>query len=313
MLRLIGLRIAMAVPVMLVVATIVFLLLRLSPGDPALVLAGDNAGPETVARIRAEMGLDRPLLVQYFGWLGEIAQGRFGMSILSKVPVLALIRDRLEPTLVLALSAIVITVVLAVPLGAIAAWRHNSWIDRGVMMLSVVGFSVPAFVIGYLLILFLAVKADLFPVQGYVSPFLDPVAAFRHLALPSLTLALVFMALIARVTRSSVLEVLGEDFVRTARAKGNVELRVLWRHALPNAAVPIITVIGLGIALLISGVVVTESVFNLPGVGRLTIDAILARDYPVVQGLMLFFALIYVGVNLLIDIAYVIVDPRIRY
>lgn len=313
MLRLIGLRVAMAVPVMLVVATIVFLLLRLSPGDPALVLAGDNAGPETVARIRAEMGLDRPLLVQYFGWLGEIAQGRFGMSILSKVPVLALIRDRLEPTLVLALSAIVITVVLAVPLGAIAAWRHNSWIDRGVMMLSVVGFSVPAFVIGYLLILFLAVKADLFPVQGYVSPFVDPLAALRHLALPSLTLALVFMALIARVTRSSVLEVLGEDFVRTARAKGNVELRVLWRHALPNAAVPIITVIGLGIALLISGVVVTESVFNLPGVGRLTIDAILARDYPVVQGLMLFFALIYVGVNLLIDIAYVIVDPRIRY
>ncbi|HEY5798073.1 MAG TPA: ABC transporter permease [Bosea sp. (in: a-proteobacteria)] len=313
MLRLIGLRVAMAVPVMLVVATIVFLLLRLSPGDPALVLAGDNAGPETVARIRAEMGLDRPLPVQYFGWLGEIAQGRFGMSILSKVPVLALIRDRLEPTLVLALSAIVITVVLAVPLGAIAAWRHNSWIDRAVMMLSVVGFSVPAFVIGYLLILFLAVKADLFPVQGYVSPFVDPVAALWHLALPSLTLALVFMALIARVTRSSVLEVLGEDFVRTARAKGNVELRVLWRHALPNAAVPIITVIGLGIALLISGVVVTESVFNLPGVGRLTIDAILARDYPVVQGLMLFFALIYVGVNLLIDIAYVIVDPRIRY
>lgn len=313
MLRLIALRVAMAVPVMLVVATIVFLLLRLSPGDPALVLAGDNAGPEAVARIRAEMGLDRPLLVQYFGWLGEIARGRFGISILSKVPVLALIRDRLEPTLVLALSAIVITVVLAVPLGAIAAWRHNSWIDRGVMMLSVVGFSVPAFVIGYLLILFLSVKADLFPVQGYVSPFADPLAALRHLALPSLTLALVFMALIARVTRSSVLEVLGEDFVRTARAKGNVERRVLWRHALPNAAVPIITVIGLGIALLISGVVVTESVFNLPGVGRLTIDAILARDYPVVQGLMLFFALIYVGVNLLIDIAYVIVDPRIRY
>lgn len=313
MLRLIALRVAMAVPVMLVVATIVFLLLRLSPGDPAMVLAGDNATPEALARIRAEMGLDRPLLVQYLGWLAEIAQGRFGTSILSKVPVLALIHDRLEPTLVLALTAIVITVVVAVPLGAIAAFRHNSWVDRAIMMLSVVGFSVPAFVIGYLLILFLAVKIDLFPVQGYVSPFTDPLAALRHLALPSLTLALVFMALIARVTRSSVLEVLGEDFIRTARAKGNVESRVLWRHALPNAAVPVITVIGLGIALLISGVVVTESVFNLPGVGRLTIDAILARDYPVVQGLMLFFALIYVGVNLLIDIAYVIVDPRIRY
>ncbi|TCR65536.1 ABC transporter permease [Bosea sp. BK604] len=313
MLRLIALRIAMAVPVMLVVATIVFLLLRLSPGDPALIIAGESAGPEALARIRSQMGLDQPLVVQYFTWLAAIARGDLGFSILSKVPVLSLIFDRLEPTLVLALSAILITVVIAVPLGAVAAWRHNSWIDRAVMMLSVVGFSVPAFVIGYILILLLSVKADLFPVQGYVSPFEDPLAALRHLALPSLTLALVFMALISRVTRSSLLEVLGEDFVRTARAKGNVERRVLWRHALPNAAVPIITVIGLGIALLISGVVVTESVFNLPGVGRLTIDAILARDYPVVQGLMLFFALIYVGVNLLIDIAYVIVDPRIRY
>lgn len=303
----------MAVPVMLVVATIVFLLLRLSPGDPALIIAGETAGPEALARIRSEMGLDRPLTVQYFAWLTAIARGDLGLSVLSKIPVLNLIIDRLEPTLVLALSAILITVVVAVPLGAIAAWRHNSWIDRAVMMLSVVGFSVPAFVIGYILILFLSVKADIFPVQGYVSPFEDPLAALRHLVLPSLTLALVFMALISRVTRSSLLEVLGEDFVRTARAKGNVERRVLWRHALPNAAVPIITVIGLGIALLISGVVVTESVFNLPGVGRLTIDAILARDYPVVQGLMLFFALIYVGVNLLIDIAYVIVDPRIRY
>ncbi len=313
MLRLISLRIAMAVPVMLVVATIVFLLLRLSPGDPALIIAGETAGPEALSRIRAEMGLDRPLFVQYLAWLGEIARGHLGMSVLSKIPVLSLIFDRLEPTLVLAVSAILITVLVAVPLGAIAAWRHNSWVDRAVMMLSVVGFSIPAFVIGYILILLLSVKADIFPVQGYVSPFDDPIASLRHLALPSLTLALVFMALISRVTRSSLLEVLGEDFVRTARAKGNVERRVLWRHALPNAAVPIITVIGLGIALLISGVVVTESVFNLPGVGRLTIDAILARDYPVVQGLMLFFALIYVGVNLLIDIAYVIVDPRIRY
>lgn len=313
MARLIALRILMAVPVMLVVATIVFLLLRLSPADPALIIAGETAGPEALARIRAEMGLDRPILVQYLSWLGAVATGDLGISVLSKIPVIRLIFDRLEPTLVLALTAIVITVIVAVPLGAIAAWRHNSWIDRFVMMLSVVGFSVPAFVIGYILILLVAVQANLLPVQGYVSPFVDPVASARHLVLPSITLALVFMALIARVTRSSLLEVLGEDFVRTARAKGNVERRVLWRHALPNAAVPIITVVGLGIAMLISGVVVTESVFNLPGVGRLTIDAILARDYPVVQGLMLFFALIYVGVNLLIDIAYVIVDPRIRY
>lgn len=313
MLRLIALRVATVLPVILVVATIVFLLLRLSPGDPAQVLAGENATPEALANIRADLGLDRSLPVQYLAWLGEMAQGNFGTSVLSRMPVLDLIRDRLEPTLMLALSAILITVLFAVPLGAIAAWRHNTWIDRAVMALSVIGFSVPAFVIGYVLILLLAVKSDIFPVQGYVSPFQDPLAAARHLALPSITLALVFMALIARVTRSSVLEVLGEDFVRTARAKGNNGARVLWRHALPNAAVPIITVTGLGLALLISGVVVTESVFNIPGVGRLTIDAILARDYPVVQGLMLFFASIFIGVNLLIDIAYVIVDPRIRY
>jgi peptide/nickel transport system permease protein len=306
-------RIAAAVPVMLVVATIVFILLRLSPGDPAMVLAGDMASPQEVAQIRARLGLDRPLPVQYATWLGDMARGDFGVSILSKRPVLELILARLEPTFVLAFCAIVLTVLLAVPLGATAAWYHNSWIDRAVMAASVLGFSIPAFVIGYLLILGLSMSLDIFPSQGYVSPFADPLGAARHLALPSLTLSVVFMALIARVTRSSVLDVLGEDFVRTARAKGNVERRVLWRHALPNAAIPIITVIGVGIALLISGVVVTESVFNIPGVGLLTIDAILARDYPIVQGLILFFALVFVAVNLLIDIVYVLVDPRIRY
>ena len=313
MIRLIAKRIAAAIPVVLIVATIVFLLLRLSPGDPATILAGDTATPEIVAGIRADLGLDRPLPVQYVIWLEEMARGNFGISVLSKQPVIAMIRDRLEPTLVLALCAILVTVFFAVPLGTMAAWKHNTWIDRAVMALSVVGFSVPAFVIGYILILTLSIWADLLPVQGYVSPFVDPVAAVRHLILPSTALAMVFIALIARITRSSVLEVLGEDYIRTARAKGNSDRRVLWRHALPNAAVPVITVIGLGIALLISGVVVTESVFNLPGIGRLTIDAILARDYPVVQGIILFFSLIYIGVNLIIDIMYVIVDPRIRY
>jgi peptide/nickel transport system permease protein len=313
MLRLILTRIAAAVPVVLVVATLVFLLLRLSPGDPATIIAGDAASPEVIASVRSQLGLDRPLIVQYVTWLGEMARGHLGVSILSQQPVAAMIHDRLEPTLVLAASAILLTVLFAVPLGALAAWHHNSWLDRAVMALSVIGFSVPGFVIGYVMILVLAIWADIFPVQGYVSPFQDPLAALRHLVLPSLALAMVFMALIARVTRSSVLEVLGEDFIRTARAKGNVESRVLWRHALPNAAVPVITVIGIGIAMLISGVVVTESVFNIPGIGRLTIDAILSRDYPIVQGLILFFALVYVGINLLIDIAYVIVDPRIRY
>lgn len=313
MLRLITLRLLSAVPVMFIVAAIVFTLLRLSPGDPATILAGDSATPEAIAELRRQLGLDQPLPMQFLHWIGGVATGDFGQSILSRMPVMDLIFDRLEATLVLAVSAIVMTVLLAVPLGALAAWRHNSWVDRLVMALSVAGFSIPAFVIGYVLMLYFSVRWELLPVQGYVSPFTDLGASVRHLVLPSVTLALVFMALIARVTRSSLLEVLNQDFVRTAKAKGNPGRRLLWRHALPNAAVPIITVIGLGIAMLISGVVVTESVFNIPGIGRLTIDAILARDYPVVQGLMLFFALIYVGVNLLIDIAYIIVDPRIRY
>jgi len=312
MARLILWRIASAIPVMLIVATIVFVLLRLSPGDPAAILAGDSAGPEVIARVRAELGLDRSISVQYLTWIGELARGHLGASIMSKQPVIKEIKARLEPTLVLAFAAMLLTILIAVPLGAIAAWRHNSWIDRAVMALSVVGFSVPVFMTGYIFILCFSIWADILPVQGYVSPFSAPILAARHLVLPALSLALLFIALIARVTRSSVLEILGEDFVRTARAKGARNGRILWRHALPNAAVPIITVIGLGIALLISGVVVTESVFNIPGVGRLTIDSILGRDYPVVQGLIMFFAMIYIGVNLLIDIACALVDPRVR-
>ncbi|WP_454618340.1 ABC transporter permease [Bradyrhizobium cenepequi] len=312
MVRLVIWRIALAVPVMLIVATIVFVLLRLSPGDPATIIAGDTASPEVVAHVRAELGLDRAIPIQYLTWIGELLRGNLGVSILSKQPVLSQIGDRLEPTLVLAFSAMLLTILIAIPLGAVAAWQRGSWIDRAVMALSVVGFSVPVFVTGYVLILCLSIYADLLPVQGYVSPFADPLSALRHLILPSLSLAFLFMALIARVTRSSVLEILGEDFIRTARAKGGRNKRILWMHALPNAAVPIITVIGLGIALLISGVVVTESVFNIPGVGRLTIDAILARDYPVVQGLIMFFALIYVVVNMVIDIACAFVDPRVR-
>lgn len=313
MIRLIFMRFLAAVPVMLVVATFVFLLLRLSPGDPALVIAGEQASREQVEQIRRDLGLDQSLPVQYATWLSQMAKGDFGISSLSRQPVLELIADRVEPTVVLAVVTIVVTVIVAVPLGAIAAWNHGGWRDRMVMTLAVIGFSVPSFVIGYTLILLLALKADLLPVQGYVSPFEDPWASLRHLVLPAITLSVVFMALISRVTRASTLEILGEDFIRTARAKGGREKRILWKHALPNAAVPVVTVIGLGIASLISGVVVTESVFNIPGLGRLTMDAILGRDYPVVQGLILVFSLTYVLINLAIDIIYLIVDPRIRY
>jgi peptide/nickel transport system permease protein len=313
MLRLIGRRVIATIPVMLVVVTIVFVLLRVSPGDPALVLAGDAGTPEVLAKIRQELGLNQPLIVQYLSWLADVARGDLGRSIFSRRPVLDLILSRLGPTMALSASAIALTVLTAVPAGMIAAWRQDKLADRAIMAFTVSGLSVPAFVIGYLLILGFSLRMHLLPVQGYVSPLVDPIGAAEHLVLPAVTLALVYSALVTRVTRNSVLEILNEDFVRTAQAKGSSDWRLALRHVLPNAAVPIITVVGLSIASMVTGVVVTESVFNIPGVGLLTIDAILARDYPIVQGLILLFALIYVGVNLLIDIAYVAVNPRIRY
>jgi len=313
MLRMIANRLMVAIPVMLVVVTIVFLLLRISPGDPALIMAGDQATPEVLEAIRRQMGLDQPLLVQYLTWMGDLLTGDLGRSAISRTPVIDLIASRIEPTLVLAFTALCLTVVMAVPLGTLAAWRQNTLVDRLIMGFTVGGLSIPAFVIAYLLILWFSLGLGLFPVQGYVSPFDAPLTALRHLVLPSVTLALVYSALTTRVTRASVLEVMNEEFVRTARAKGATDGRLLLRHVLPNAAVPIITVIGLSIASLVTGVVVTESVFNIPGIGRLMVDSILARDYAIVQGLMLFFALLYVAVNLAIDILYVLVNPRIRY
>ena len=306
-------RVLATIPVMGVVAFVVFLLLRLSPGDPAAVIAGDYATAEQVERIRAQLGLNLPIYSQFFTWLWQILRGDLGVSIFSNLPVTTLIAQRIEPTLMLALTTIVFSIVVAVPLGVLAAWKANSWIDRAVMMFAVIGFSVPVFVLGYFLIYGFALGLNWFPVQGYRSPFDSPAAFLHHIALPTLTLSAIFIALIARITRATVLEVLSEDYIRTARAKGQSERKVLFRHALKNAAVPIVTVIGLGVALLIGGVVVTESVFNIPGLGRLVVDAILKRDYPIIQGLILFFSFIYIVLNLLIDIAYTLLDPRIRY
>ncbi|HXH84044.1 MAG TPA: ABC transporter permease [Candidatus Tectomicrobia bacterium] len=306
-------RVVATIPVMGVVAVVVFLMLRLAPGDPAAVLAGDAATPESIARIRTALGLDEPIHTQFVIWMGRLLRGDLGTSIISNVPVTTMIQQRLEPTLALATTTIVFAVVVAVPMGVLAAWRHGTWVDRLVMVFSVLGFSVPVFVLGYAYIYGFAMTLKWLPVQGYVSigqgfwPFL------QRLILPTLTLSVIYIALIARITRASVLEVLGEDYIRTAHAKGVVERRVLVRHALANAAVPIVTVIGLGIALLIGGVVVTESVFNLPGLGRLTVDAVLARDYPIIQGLILIFSGVYVLLNLAIDITYTVLDPRIRY
>lgn len=304
----------MTIPVMVIVALFVFLMLRLSPGDPAAVIAGDYATAEDVQRIREQLGLSEPIVVQFTRWLGQLAQGDLGTSIFSNKPVSQLIAQRIEPTMFLALTTIVFSVLVAVPLGTIAAYRAGSWIDRVVMLFSVGGFSVPVFVLGYLLIYVLSLKLRWLPVQGYKSPFTEGIGPFfAHITLPTLTLSVIFIALIARMTRASVIEVLEEDYVRTARAKGQSELKVLMRHALRNAAVPIITVIGIGIALLIGGVVVTESVYNIPGLGRLVLDAVLARDYPIIQGLILFFSFIYIVLNLLIDLSYSLLDPRIRY
>ena len=292
---------------------LVFLLLRLTPGDPAAILAGDAASSEQIAAIRASLGLDRSLPVQFGIWLGSLARGELGQSYFYKMQVTQLIGQRLEPTFALATLTIVFAIVIAIPLGVVAAWRFGGWFDRALMGFSVIGFSVPVFVLAYLLIWLVSLQLGWFPVQGYrrladgFFPFL------HHLILPALTLSVIYIALIARVTRASVLEALGEDYIRTARAKGLPEIRVLVRHALANAAVPIATVIGIGIAILIGGVVVTESVYAIPGLGRLTVDAVLARDFPTIQGVILFFSFIYVLVNLVIDLSYVFLDPRIRY
>jgi peptide/nickel transport system permease protein len=306
-------RVLAAIPVMGVVALVVFLLLRLTPGDPAAILAGDNATPAQLERIRASLGLNEPLYVQFVTWIGKLLHGDLGVSLISNVPVLKMISQRIEPSISIAVATIILSVLIAVPLGVIAAWKQGTWIDRFVMGLSVLGFSVPVFVIGYVLIQLFAIDLRWLPVQGFKSitgglgPFLE------RLALPTLALSFIYVALIARMTRASMLDVLGEDYVRTARAKGIGEIAVLFRHALRNAAVPVVTVIGTGFALLISGVVVTESVFNIPGIGRLTVDAVLARDYPVIQAMILLTSLLYVTINLLIDVAYTVLDPRIRY
>jgi len=312
MLRLIATRVLSTIPVMGVVALIVFFMLRLS-GDPAAILAGDSASPDQVERIRVSLGLTKPLHEQFFGWLLQLLRFDLGTSLFTGLPVTTLIAQRIEPTAMLALTTIIFSVLVAVPMGVLAAWKSGGWIDRLVMVICVLGFSVPVFVMGYFLIFNFAITLRWFPVQGYTSPFVDFGRFSSQIALPTLTLSFIYVALIARITRASVIEVLGEDYIRTARAKGQIELKVLFRHALKNAAVPIVTVIGLGVALLIGGVVVTESVYNIPGLGRLVVDAITRRDYPIIQGLILFFALIYVVLNLIIDIVYTLVDPRIRY
>jgi len=306
-------RLLATIPVMAIVAVLVFSMLRMTPGDPASIIAGAAATAADVAGIREKLGLDRPIVEQFGIWIGNVLRGDFGESFFFKKTVASLIADRVGPTLALATFTMVLSIAVAVPLGVVAAYRQGTWIDRVVMGFSVLGFSVPVFVIGYALIYVFAIELGWLPVQGY-QPIRDGLGGFlSRLILPSLTLSVIYIALIARITRTSVLEVLGEDYIRTARAKGLPRSTVLMRHALRNAAVPIVTVIGIGVALLIGGVVVTESVYSIPGLGRLTVDAVLARDYPTVQAVILLSAAVYVLLNLLVDVAYTFLDPRIRY
>ncbi|MFZ0853244.1 MAG: ABC transporter permease [Hyphomicrobiaceae bacterium] len=299
--------------VMALVGVFIFLLLHLSPGDPAAIIAGDNATPAQIEAIKTSLGLNDPLHVQFGRWAIRVLKGDLGISIFSNVPVATLIGQRVWPTLSLAFTTIVLAVVLAVAAGVLAAWKAGSLTDRLVMILSVVGFSVPVFVVGYLLIYLFAITLRWLPVQGY-TPLAEGFWPWaRHLILPSIALGLAYVALIARITRTAMLDVLAEDYMRTARAKGVATGPMLFKHALKSAGVPIVTVIGIGIALLIGGVVITETVFNLPGIGRLVVDAISKRDYPIIQGVILLFSGVYVIINLLVDLSYTLLDPRIRY
>ena len=317
MLRFLMQRLLALIPVLFTVAIIVFLILRLTPGDPAAVIAGNNATNEDIDRIREQLGLTKPLCTQFTIWLGGVLQGDLGYSFYLNKPVIELIAQRIEPTLSLAAGTMLLSVSVAVPLGTLAAWRMGGWLDRILSGFAVAGFSVPVFVIGYVLIYVFAIELQWLPVQGYRRLFGDSsqgIGAWAYqLVLPWISLATIYVALIARVTRASVSEALTEDYIRTARAKGVTEQAVLLRHALANAAVPIVTVIGIGIALLIGGVVVTETVYAIPGLGSLTVDAVLNRDFPVIQGVVLFFSVLYVVINLLVDLSYLWLDPRIRY
>jgi peptide/nickel transport system permease protein len=306
-------KVVATIPVAAVVTVVVFLLSHVGPSDPAAVLAGEYGRSETFETIRRDLGLHLPLHQQFLIWLSRTLRGDLGQSIFhAGVPVTSLIAQHLGPTVSLAAMTIFFAVVTAIPLGVVAGWRAGTWIDQVVMVLAVLAFSMPIFVVGYLAILAFSLGLGVLPVQGYkpiglgVGPFL------RHLILPSATLGAIYVALIARTTRAAVIETARQDYVRTARAKGLPTLRVLV-HVLKNASLPIVTVIGTGVAGLMSGVVITETIFNIPGLGLLTASTILTADFPVIQAIVLFFSLTYVGINLLVDLLYTVLDPRIRY
>ena len=313
MIAFIAKRMVATIPVMGVVALFVFLMLRLSPGDPAAVIAGDYASPGDVERIREALGLNEPIVVQFGIWIWTLMRGDLGISIFTDLPVTHLIRQRVEPTIMLSLTTIVFSILVAVPMGVVAAWKSNTWIDRGIMIFAVAGFSIPVFVLGYMLIWQFSLNLQWLPVQGYTSPFDDLGRFLWHITLPTITLSMIYIALIARITRASVLDVLEEDYIRTARSKGLSERVIITRHALKNASLPIITICGWQIGRLIAGTVIIEQIFLVPGMGKLLIDSVFERDFLMVQNLVLVIAVIVLLLNLFVDLMYGWLDPRIRY
>jgi len=305
-------RVLATIPVMAFVALFVFSLLYVAPGDPAAVIAGDQATPEDVERIRASLGLDRPFLIRFGEWVWRILQGDLGVSIFTNLPVSTMIQQRIEPTLSLMIITLILAVSIAIPMGVIAAWKQGTMVDRTVMGFAVLGFSVPVFVVGYVLAYIFALELDWVPVQGYTPIKQGFFPWFQNLILPAVALGTVYIALIARITRATMLEVLQQDYIRTARAKGAGQRSILFLHALKNAAVPIVTVIGIGIALLIGGAVVTESVFAWPGMGKLIIDSINVLDRPVIVAYLMMIVLLFVVINLIVDLLYTVLDPRVR-
>lgn len=306
-------RLLALIPVAIVVATVAFVLIHLAPGDPASVIAGPDASPEDIARITTQMGLDRPLPMQLVSWYGRLLQGDLGRSIFLRKPVVNAILDRLEPTLLLTIAATVIAVLIGVPAGVVSARYHNSFADQAFMVVALVGISVPNFLLGLLFVLFFGVWLGWFPVAGYSPLEYGWLGTLRSLVMPAFALGLVQSALIARIARSSMLDVLREQYITAGRAKGLGERAVIYKHALKNALIPTITIIGISFAILLSGAVVVETVFNIPGLGRLIISAVLRRDYPVVQGVVLCVAGVYMLINLAVDLTYLVIDPRVKY
>lgn len=306
-------RLLASIPVIFIVGVLTFSILHIAPGDPAVLMAGEEATPEDVEEMRRALGFDKPIIEQFARWVGRLLKGDLGTSIFSQHSITSLMKPRIQPTLSLAALAITLSIGIGVPIGVLAAWKAGSFIDRGIMLFAVLGFSVPVFWLGFLFIWFFAVKLNLFPAVGFV-PITDGVFPFlRSLTLPALANAIPFSALVARMTRSTMLEVLNEDYIRTARAKGLSERVVIIRHGLRNASIPIVTVIGLVFAALVGGAVVTETVFAIPGLGRLLVDGVVRRDFPIVQAMLMVVAVGYVFVNLMVDVAYAYLDPRIRY